>query len=69
MDLQTTYYNKMLEKENSLLAHSFHGRDEILTLETRKRGADNAIQFERIVKCSKPLSPVLPKKLHGTALF
>ena len=69
MDLQTTYYNKMLEKENSLLADSFRGRDEILTLETRKRGADNAIQFERIVKCSKPSSPVLPKKLYGAALF
>ena len=43
MDLQTTYYNKMLEKENSLLADSFRSRDEILTLETRKRGTDNAI--------------------------
>ena len=38
MNLQTTYYNKMLEKENSVFVDSIHGRNEILTLENWKGG-------------------------------
>ena len=49
----------------------FHhqGRDEVVTVEKRKRGADNYVQFDRIMKCSKPAQPVQAKKLHGTPLF
>ena len=70
MDLQTRYYSKMLEKEpRDYLYFPPAGRDEVVTVENRKRGADNYLQFDRIMKCSKPAQPVQAKKLHGTPLF
>ena len=46
-----------------------HDRDETVTYESLKRNADNSFQFYRIMKSSKPSSPVQPKKMHGTAYF
>ena len=43
-------------------------RDYNFTYKSRKRGAGNSLQFDRIVKSSKP-SPVQLKKFHGTAYF
>ena len=51
MDLQTRYYNKMLEKESrDFFCFPPAGRDEVVTVESRKRGADNSLQFDRIMK-------------------
>ena len=70
MDLQNRYFNEMLEKESR---NSFcfppAERDEVVTVESRKRGADNSLQFDRIMKCSKSAHYVQAKKLHGAPLF
>ena len=51
MDLQTRYYNKTLEKESrDFFCFPPAGRDEVMTVESRKRGADNSLQFDRIMK-------------------
>ena len=71
MDLQADYYNKMLENEarDSIFTVLSHNRDEVVTVESWKRGADNSFQFDMVMKCSKPSLPALPRKLHGTALL
>ena len=70
VSLQTDYYNMMLNKETKLLfGLTPRDRDETVTYESRKRGADNSLQFDRIMKSSKASSPFQPKKLHGTAYF
>lgn len=71
MDLQADYYNKMLENEarDSIFTARSHNRDEVVTVESRKRGADNSFQLDMVMKCSKPSLPALPRKLHGTALL
>ena len=70
MDLQTRYYNEMLEKESrDFFCFPPAGMDEVVTAESRKRCADNSLQFHRIMICSKPAQPVRAKKLHGTPLI
>ena len=71
MDLQADYYNEMLEKEarDSIFVAPSHNRNEVVTIGSRKRNADNSFQFDRVMKGSKPSSPALSRKLHGTALF
>ena len=55
MDLQTRYYNQMLEKESrDFFCFPPAELDEVVTVESRKRGTDNSLQFNRIMKCSKP---------------
>ena len=53
----------MLGKKTELLfGLTPRDRDETVTYESRKRGANNSFQFDRIMKTSKPSSPVQPKK-------
>ena len=60
----------MLEKETDFLFnYSPSDRDETVTLESRKGGADNSFQSDRIMKSSKPPSPTVPKLLNGTTYF
>ena len=68
---QTDYYNMMLDKEakGSLFDVGSANRDEYETVESRKRGADNIFQFDRIMKCSRPSATKQVKKLHGTPYF
>ena len=55
MDLQTRYYNQMLEKESrDFFCFPPAELDEVVTVESRKRGTDNSLQFNGIMKCSKP---------------
>ena len=68
---QAVYYNMMLDKEakESLFDVGSANRDEYVTAESRKRGADNTFQFDRIMKCSRPSATKQVKKLHGTPYF
>ena len=51
MDLQTRYYNKMLEKESrDFFCFPPARRDGVVTVESRKRGTDNSLQFDGIMK-------------------
>ena len=63
----------MLEKEMELLfaITSPANRDETVTYESRKTGADNSLQFNRIMKSSKPSLAASPsnKLLNSTAYF
>ena len=69
-EVQYGYYKMMLEKEtDSLFNYSPRDRDESVTYESRKRGAGNSFQFDRIMKSGKPSSPTVPKLLHGTTCF
>lgn len=71
MDLQADYHNKMLEKEAraSISVAPSDNRNEVVTIGSRKRNADNSFQFDRVMKGSKGSSPALSRKLHGTAFF
>ena len=66
MDLQVRYYNDMIKNQNNFLVAPNKNRDEILTIESRKRGPDNSLQFERKTKVSRPST--LPKLLNGFIL-
>ena len=61
----------MLNKETELLFSipPPRYRDKTVIYESRESGANNSLQFDRIMKSSKPSLPVLPKKLNGTACF
>ena len=68
IELQVQYYNTMLEKQKELFfdgSCSSNNRDEIVTYESKKRGPDNSLQFE---KSSRP-STAVPKLLNGTPYF
>ena len=52
VDLQVRYCNVMTEKQNNFLFVPNKSRNEILTIERRKRGSDNSWQFDRITKAS-----------------
>ena len=71
-EIQTSYYNMMLDKETMEFPFyvSSPSRDEYVTVESRKRGPDNSLQFDRIMKCSRPsASGEVRKKLHGAPYF
>ena len=53
---QTDYYNMMLDKgaKESLFDVGSTNREEYVMVESKKRGADNTFQFDRIMKCSRP---------------
>ena len=71
-EIQTSYYNMTLDKEarGSLFDVSSSNRDDYVTAESRKRGADNSLQFDRIMKCSRSsASGEVKNKLHGTPYF
>ena len=67
MDLQVQYYYDMIKKQNNFLFVPNKNRDEILTIESRKRGPDNWLQFDRITKTLRPST--LSKLLNGTPYF
>ena len=67
MDLQVRYYIEMIEKQNNFFFAPNKNRDEILTIESRKRGPDNSLQFDRITKASRPFT--LPKLFNGSLYF
>ena len=51
----------------SLFDVSSSNRNEYVTVVSRKRGADNSFQFDRIMKCIRPSnSGEVKNKLHGT---
>ena len=61
---------RKVDKETELLfGLTPRDRDKTVTYESRKTGADNSLQFDRIIKSSKLSSPVQQKRLHGTAYF
>ena len=71
IELQVQYYNTMLEKPKELFfdgPSSSNNRDEIVSYESRKRGPDNSLQFDRIMKSSRP-STTVPKLLNCTLYF
>ena len=62
----------MLKKKKarvSIFATLSHNRDEFVTVQSQKKGGDYSFQFDIVKKCSKPSSPALPRKLHGTVFF
>ena len=65
---QTDNYNMILDKEakESLFDVGSANRDEYITVESRKRDADNTFQFNRIMKCSRLSTTKQVKNLHGT---
>ena len=67
---QTDYYNMMIVKEakESLFDVGSGNRDNSVTFESRKRGADNKFEH-KIMKCSRPSANKQVKKLHGTPYF
>ena len=69
-DLQKAYSKMMLEKKTEFLFnYSPDDRNETLTYKSWKRGVDNSFQFDRVMKSSKPFSPIVPKLLDDTAYF
>ena len=66
----TDYYNTMIAKEakESLFDVGSGNRDNSITFESRKRGADNKFEH-KIMKCSRPSANKQVKKLHGTPYF
>ena len=73
IDLQIDYCNMMLKKEMEFLfaIMPLANRDETITYKSRKRGADNSLQFDRIMKSSKPSLAAAPsnKLFNGTMYF
>ena len=61
----------MLDKEakESLPDVGSANRVEYITFQSRKRGADNNFQYNKIMKCSRPLANKEVNKLHGTPYF
>ena len=75
-ELQEDYYKRMLKKETERLfdgppAPSFSriNRDEIVTYKSRKRGADNSLQLDRIMKASRPSEHCTKPLLNGVFYF
>ena len=73
IDLQTEYYSMKERKKTELLFPITPpgDRNETVTCESRKRGADNSLQFDRIMKSSKPSLAAVPsnKLLNGIPYF
>ena len=68
---QADYCNMMIAKEakESLFDVGSGNRDDSITFESRKRGADNKFEHNKIMKCSRPSANKQVKKLHGTPYF
>ena len=68
---QADYCNMMVAKEakESLFDVGSGNRDDSVTFESRKRGADNKFEHNKIMKCSRPSANKQVKKLHGTPYF
>ena len=68
---QTDYYNMMIDKEakESLFEVGSGNKDDYITFESRKRGADNKSVYNKIMKCSRPSVNKQVKKLHETPYF
>ena len=64
--LRKAYYKMMLEKETDFFLTTLHVT-EMRQLPTKvEKGARITLQFDRIMKSSKPSSPTVPKLLNGT---
>ena len=65
---QTDCYNMILVKEakESLFDIGSANRDEYVTIEGRKKGADKSFQLDRIMEFGRPSTTKQVKNLHGT---
>ena len=68
---QTDYYNMIIDKEakESVFDVRSGNREDYITFESRKRGADNNFEYNKIMKCSRPSANKQVTKLHGTPYF